>query len=104
MPNKKVTYTAPDGRMFYVEVPEDAPEHHYRFGVVLGPPDLKIELDTEQLNVRIHNELYARQLLTLHDLRHRPADVVAAIQAAVRIDAQELMAAWYSLTESNGVV
>ena len=81
------TYTDGDGWRWRVEVPagsEDRPET----GVVLGPPDVRDALPDlpPEFARRLHDELFNRGLFTMADVRRRPAELGAALQAAYRVD------------------
>lgn len=83
---RRVTHTDGSGRKTLVEVPNDAPESHYAYGVRVGPPSLEnLGLPREQ-EVRLHNQLFDRGLLSVRDIRHRSQEIFAALQAALRID------------------
>ena len=74
-----------DGRKYLVEVPEGF-EHLAQSGLRIGPPDLEplgLPIDYE---VRLNNQLYDRKLFTLADVRLRPEEIKAALQAAFRVD------------------
>jgi hypothetical protein len=76
-----------DGYKYRAQVPDDAAEHMWQYGVVVGPPDLTsldLPADVQQ---RLHNELFNRGLITSRDVRRRSQDVFAALQAALKIDA-----------------
>ncbi len=82
---QKVEYRDGDGRKFLVQVPlgfEDMAES----GIPVGPPDLsELELPLE-MEVKLNNQLYDRNLFTLADVRRRPEDIGAALKAVLRID------------------
>lgn len=87
---RDVDYTDDEGRIWRVRVPDDCPADRYAEGIAIGPPalaSLGLPLDVE---VRLHNQLHARKLLTRRDVLRRPADVYAALQAAYRVDMQTL--------------
>lgn len=91
---KRVEYLDTEtGKLYLVELPDDQSEDMARFGVVLGPPDLNIDLGG--FATRVHNELYYRKVFTFEDCRRRPMDVVSAVQQAVKLDAQVVTEAYY---------
>lgn len=57
---------------------------------IKGPPPLDSLKLPRTLMVRLHNELFVRGLVTAEDVRRRPAEVVAALQAAYRVDASAI--------------
>lgn len=84
---KKVVHKDKKGRLFYVNIPDDAPESHASMGIPIGPPDLSdlgLPIATE---VRLNNELFNRGLLIRKDVKSRPIEVFAALQSAFRVDA-----------------
>lgn len=83
---KQVLFVSADGRRTQVQVPEDAPAANYHMGIVVGPPDLRVLGLPTALECRLHNELHDRGLLQARDIRRRPGEVFAALQAALRVD------------------
>lgn len=79
------------GKRYKVQVPDEAEEHLWQYGVVLGPPDLSSLGLPPSIEVRLHNELHVRGLITKADLARRTPDVVAAIQTALKLDAQRVI-------------
>lgn len=75
------------GRKFIVYVEQgESPV----FGNIKGPMPLDTLGLPQPLMVRLHNEMYARGLITLADVMRRPQDVQGAIQSALRLDVQEI--------------
>lgn len=91
---KFVNYEDTKGRLSIREIPDDKPLAHARYGVLVGPPDLSSLNLPEEVEVRLNNELFNRGLLTLSDARRRPAELEAALKAALKLDVQALMAAY----------
>lgn len=88
----RVTYTDPEGRKWARFLPDGIPEKEARKGAPLGPPSLEsLELPLA-LEVRLHNALFNRGLLTLEDVNRRPNEVAGAIMSALKLDAQTVMA------------
>jgi hypothetical protein len=87
---KRASYTDPQGRRWATMIPDDAPADDARRGIPAGPPsldDLGLPLDIE---VRLHNELHDRGLLSEPDAKRRPQELLAALQAAYRLDVMRL--------------
>lgn len=82
---KQVDYTAPDGKMYAVLVPEDAPKDFYKHGIVIGPPDFDIPGIPNELTVAIHNQLHARGLFTLRSVEGRRTEIQNAVNAALKV-------------------
>lgn len=90
---QKRDYTDELGRQWRVLVPDGCPDDNLRAGIPVGPPSLdvpELEYMPDVTRVRLHNALYSRGILTLADLRRRPQDAMAALQAAYKSDLQTL--------------
>lgn len=87
-----IEYEAPDGRLYRRGVPEGAPPERASVGVPLGPPDLDALGLPDELNKRLHNELYHRGIFTVDDARRRRADVQTAIRAALKLNVSRILA------------
>lgn len=91
LPLKEVTRRDSEGRNWKVLLPENVPESEASRGIPVGPPSLQplsLPLDVE---VRLHNELFARQLYTQADVTSRRQHVAGALMAALRVDVQRLV-------------
>lgn len=89
---KQLDYTDPDGYRYRVLIPEGSPASHAHMGVRVGPPDLATLNLPSHIERRLNNELFSRGLITVADVRRRPGDVQAAVMAAMKADAQTVMA------------
>ena len=92
--SRAVTHTDAEGRMSKVLIPDKAPDSNARYGIPVGPPDLsllKLPKDTE---VRLHNELFNRGILTYADAKKKRNDVVAALQRVLAVDADAIVNAF----------
>lgn len=102
---RRVQYVDGIGRKFEVILPDgdDDPAH----GIIVGPPFIDevlravIESDLESLLVRLHNELYARRVLTYEDAKRHIPEVVSAIKSALRVDAAVVMEAYRGGVETD---
>lgn len=88
---KNVTYKDKRGRLFSVNVPDNSVEEDYKHGIVVGPPDLSDLGLPSSFEVRLNNELFHRGILTFMDAKKRRTDVVAALQAVLRVDADKVL-------------
>lgn len=97
---KQANYVDLDGRHKVVLLPESSED--YEKGVPIGPPSL-LELNLPpEIEVRLNNELYHRGILSAKDaLRKRP-EVIAALQAALRIDAEKILEMYVGKDYRNG--
>lgn len=93
---RKVQRTDAKGRRTQVWVPQDAPEAMAAFGQLVGPPSLASLNLPEEIEIRLHNALHDRGFLTLKDLRANRMGVIAAIQSALRVDAETLEALFHN--------
>jgi hypothetical protein len=85
-----------------VSLPDGVPESDAALGIPLGPPSLAplgLPLDVE---VRIHNQLFARRLFTPRDVKTRRMEILGALQAALRVDIVAI-AALYRVEEPAAV-
>lgn len=84
----EVEYVDNFGRKFvvYVDDARDDPA----LGHIKGPMPLDSLNLPQPLMVRLHNELYARGLITTQDVMRRPTDVEGAYKAALRVDIQSI--------------
>ena len=81
----RADYQDDEGRMWAVLVPLGH-EGEASMGIPIGPPDLSpLGLSPAQ-EVRLHNQLFHRGILTAKDLRGRGKDVFAALQSALQVD------------------
>lgn len=78
------------GKKYKVIVPDDADPELWQYGVVVGPPDLSSLDLSPSMEVRLHNELYVRGLITKVDIMRRGVELVAALQAVLKVDAQRI--------------
>lgn len=100
---ERATYEDETGRKWAVLVPRGRAEDA-ALGVVVGPPDLRDALSDrlpETALVTLHNELFARGLLTDQDLRGRGTELQAALMAALRVDVQRIHLAYRDRTAAG---
>jgi hypothetical protein len=87
---KELTYEDEFGRKWRVLIPKASPDSDAEHGLVLGPPDLKpLGLPTE-VEIRLHNALEARNIISARDAADRPGEIVRALQAALKVSAQSI--------------
>lgn len=88
----EVVYQDEEGRFWRRGLPEGVPDSEAVVGVPLGPPPLSalgLPLDVE---VRLHNELFSRGIFNERQASTRLGEVIAAVQAAYRVDAHRVLA------------
>lgn len=98
-------YTDELGRRYRVESPDDADPAH---GRIIGPWFLEelaqrgVELPVETAT-RLHNELYARQILTAEDVDRvgGQEQILSAIRSALRIDVMRIREAYRGGIETS---
>jgi hypothetical protein len=88
---RQVAWQDKDGRTHFTLIPNGAPDADGKLGVPVGPPPLKALGLPKETEIRLHNELAHRGLLTYKDARRRQPDVLAALMAALKLDAQRVM-------------
>lgn len=87
---KQATYTDAQGRKWRVWLPDGVPDREAHMGLPIGPPDIS-ELDLpEDISVRLHNELFDRELFTSRDVRARRQDLVSAVISAFKFSAERI--------------
>lgn len=97
---REITYTDAGGRLWLVQLPDGVPDSDAEQGVPVGPPPVADALGLpEPVATRLHNELARRKLWPLRDVRQRPADVFAALQRALQVDVQLILAKYQELEE-----
>lgn len=98
---KRATYTDKMGRRTWVWLPEKAPDADARMGIPIGPPPLDALGLPAATEVRLHNELYARGLLTIDDVKKDRQSVVGALMAAFKVDAEAIVTCYTSKGEET---
>jgi hypothetical protein len=93
-----VTVVDPQGRRSAFAVPHGAEASTWSSGILLGPPDLSELGLPEEVTTRLHNELFVRGVTRRSDAKAKRADVLNALQAALRVDAQRII----DIYEANG--
>ncbi len=102
MSTVKATYTDEEGRQYVTLVPEGQ-EHMARSGIPVGPPDLTslgLPIDIE---VRLHNALYDRNILTLYDAKQKASEVQAALQGALKVGTHTIISLYQEATNGHAV-
>lgn len=75
-----------DGYKLKVQVPDNAPESTWQYGIRVGPPDLSSLGLSDEMTKRLSNELFVRGLITERDVQRKSQDVFGALQAALKVD------------------
>lgn len=88
---RQVTYTDDKGRIHVVLIPDNAPDSHATLGIPVGPPSLAALGLPKEIEVRLHNQLAARRILTATDARKRRMDIFAAWQKALAVDINRII-------------
>lgn len=91
---RAIEYIDHDGRLWARGLPDDVPDSQAKVGVPLGPPPLTSLGLPKQIEIRLHNQLYNRHILTERDARTRFNEVRAALQAALGVDAAAILAVY----------
>lgn len=78
-----------NGMRKMVEIPDDAPDEHHRFGVLIGPPDLSGLGLPRDLEKRLNNALFDRGIITKKDAK--PDALFGALQAVFKVDVTTLL-------------
>jgi hypothetical protein len=83
--------TVVDGRKVKAFVPDNAEEYEYSRGVVIGPPDLSSLGLPIEIETRLNDELYARGLIGINDVRKNRQEVLYALQTALAVTVERIM-------------
>jgi hypothetical protein len=87
-----VTWEDKKGRQHLRAIPNGVPDSQAEIGIPIGPPPLdKLGLP-EEIEIRLHNQLYARQIFTSADARGRVQEIQSALMAALRVDVNRILA------------
>lgn len=87
---KESQYQDKVGRWWKVLVPDNS-KGGISQGIPIGPPSLEGLGLPESIEIAIHNELFARRIFISVDIKRNRADVLAAIQGALKIDSQKIL-------------
>lgn len=101
---RAVEWRDEDGRRWARGLPPQAPDSDARWGIPLGPPSLKALGLPAEVEIRLHNELYVRGLLTERDVRRRTHDIQAALMAALGVDTGRILTAFQRGTSAAEVI
>lgn len=85
------SYMDAQGRRWAVSLPDNAPESDASRGFLIGPPSLEALGLPVEVEVRLHNELFDRQLLTASDAKARRLDIFGALQTTFKVDTQRIV-------------
>src|SRR5881392_3875623 len=89
---KRASWTDTEARKKVVLIPEES--NQAEMGIPVGPPDLsELGLPLE-LEVRLNNELAARDILTPIEALKGRAEISSAIQSALRVDVDRIIQAY----------
>lgn len=97
-----IEYTDTEGRRSLRGLPAGVPASKAAQGVPLGPPSLAELGLPKEIEVRLHNQLFARGLFTEQDARAKPGEIHSAIVAALRLDVQRILAVYQGSGAVNG--
>ncbi len=78
------------GRKTAVWLPNDAPESDAYLGIPIGPPALDGLHLPKEIEIRLHNELFARGIFSLRDVNAERQNVVGALMSALKIDVEHI--------------
>ena len=88
---RETSYTDSKGRHQAVSLPEGLPDSAASLGLPVGPPCLESLGLPQEVEVRLHNQLFARRIFTAREAQARRQDVFAALQASYKVDAQRII-------------
>lgn len=97
---KQVEYSDVAGRHWARMLPNSEPNSRAGIGIPVGPPPLDSLDLPEDLQTRLHNELYARGILTLDQALTNRREIQAAMMAAFRLDVDRIIACYRGLDDA----
>ena len=86
----QASYKDDTGRKWMTLVPQGR-EAEAEIGIPYGPPDTRPLGLSNEIDVRLNNQLFSRRLFKMFDVRKRPQEVVAALQAAYKVDTTRII-------------
>lgn len=92
--SRRASYTDDIGRRWAVDLPDGTPDSDAKMGIPVGPPSLESLGLPEEIEVRLHNQLFERHLLTERDAKRNLPAVFGALQAALRVDTGRVVAVY----------
>lgn len=98
---KQVTYTDSKGKKYEVKLPDNVPDSEASKGIVIGPPNLQLDLPLE-LDVRLHNQLHSRGILTLSDALKSRQNLYNALLVTFSTDVDSIIAQFATAGVTNG--
>lgn len=89
---RQTSYEDADGRKIAVLLPDEDSDVNAPMGFRLGPPSLESLDLPEDVEIRLHNQLFERRLFTQADIRARRQDIFGALQATLKVDIARIAA------------
>lgn len=93
---REASYTDSLGRKWAVWLPDGLTDADASMGLPLGPPPLTPLGLPQDIEIRLHNELYARRIFTAEDAERRKPDIISALQATLKIEARKILDLFYN--------
>lgn len=88
---KRASWIDPEGRKRVVLLPEDQGAENAEMGIPVGPPSFaELNLPIE-IEVRLNNELVNRNIVTTTDALKNRAEILLAIQWALKVDVDRII-------------
>ncbi len=87
-PLVRSSYEDEEGKLWAVLIPQD--EEDATKGIPIGPQDISDLGLSKNIEIALHNQLFHRGLFNWRDIRHNQRELIAAIQAAYKVDAARI--------------
>ena len=84
----QTSYMDDEGKLWAVWLPEG--EEDAAKGIPIGPQDISGLGLSSDIELALHNQLFHRGLFNHKDIRHNQRELIAALQAAYKVDAQKI--------------
>ena len=99
---RRAHYVDNEGRYWCVDLPDDVPETAAQMGIPVGPPSLEGLGLPRETEIRLHNQLYARNIFTERDARRGLHEIQAALMNALRVDAGIIVDFYATVGKDDG--
>ncbi len=100
---KQASYKDEQGRQFATWLPESADDGDAEIGIPLGPPSLEALHLPEELEIRLHNQLFARGIFTHAQAKANKLNVQGAMQAVLKLDVLHIIEIYRNAENSYNI-
>ena len=91
---RRVSYEDSEGRLKVSLLPAKALDIEAPNGIPVGPPNLEKLGLPRDIEIRLNNELFHRNIFTAQDATKHRSEVIAALMASLKVDAGKVVDAY----------